>query len=384
MREILPQLRELIESSMPFALATVVGVRGSAPRGPGAVMAVTGDGRVIGSISGGCVEGAVYEAGLEAVADGTASFHVYGIADEDAFSVGLTCGGELSVLVRPYSPGPAQDALAHVLNAIAVHEPVTVATVTGGEAPLGAQRVVTAGQTSATLGNPWLDGAVDDDARGLLAQGATDVRHYGARGQRRMDEVSVFVQSFQPPPRMLVFGAIDYSTATARMGAFLGFHVAVCDARPAFATRERFPAADEVVRAWPHEYLARTPVDARTVICALTHDPRFDIPLLLAALRTPASYIGVMGSRRTHTDRVARLRENGATDADLARLASPIGLDLGARTPEETAVSIAAEIIAQRWGGSGERLSRMSGDIHRTLATTAGEGDGSCRPGMPG
>jgi xanthine dehydrogenase accessory factor len=175
----------------------------------------------------------------------------------------------------------------------------------------------------------------------------------------------VLVQTFAPPPRMLVVGAIDYAAATARIGAFLGYRVTVCDARPAFATPERFPDADEVVRAWPHTYLSGTEVDERTVVCVLTHDPKFDIPLLVAALRTPAAYIGVMGSRRTHDDRVERLREEGVGDADLKRLASPIGLDLGARTPEETAVSIAAEIVAARWGGTGRPLSGLTGDIHR-------------------
>jgi xanthine dehydrogenase accessory factor len=369
MREILPQLRELIESGVPFALATVVGVRGSAPRGPGAVMAVTEGGRVIGSISGGCLEGAVYEEGLDALAGGTARVRTYGMSDSDAFAVGLTCGGVLTVLIVPYATHAARAGLSATLDAIASGEPVAVATVTGGAAPLGAQRFVAAASASGTLGgHPWLDAAADEDARGLLARGSTDVRHYGARGQRRMDEVTVFVQSFHRPARMLVFGAIDYAAATARMGAFLGYRVTVCDARPAFATPERFPDADEVVRAWPHEYLARTEVDERTVVCVLTHDPKFDVPLLLAAVRTPAAYIGVMGSRRTHEDRVVRLREQGVSGADLARLASPIGLDLGARTPEETAVSIAAEIVALRWGGTGERLSRVSGDIHRTLA----------------
>lgn len=368
MREIAPQLRELLYAATPFALATVVGVGGSAPRGPGAVMAVTADGRVIGSVSGGCVEGAVYEAAREVLATGEARTQTYGISDGDAFAVGLTCGGTLEILIRPYGVehGPG---LLDLLDAVQRGKPVAVATVTAGAAPLGAQLVIRAERTGGSLGHPWLDGATADDARGLLAQGTPAVRrHYGAHGQRRMDEVEVFIQAFRPPARMLVFGAIDYAAATARIGAFLGYHVTVCDARPSFATPERFPAADEVVRAWPHSYLAGTAVDERTVVCVLTHDPKFDIPLLLAALRTPAGYLGVMGSRRTHEDRLARLREEGVSEADLARLASPIGLDLGARTPEETAVSIAAEIIATRWGGTGGRLSEMSGRIHREVA----------------
>lgn len=388
MREITPQLRELLRTGTPFALATVVGVRGSAPRGPGAAMAVAADGRVVGSVSGGCVEGALYEAATEVLASGEARTETYGISDGDAFAVGLTCGGTLEVLIRPYGTEPRGGSaptpgLLDLLDAVERGEPVAVATVTAGSAPLGAQLVIRTdtgagtgtagtgiegGSADGSLGHPWLDRAVADDARGLLAQGTPAVRrHYGARGQRRMDDVAVFIQAFRPPARMLVFGAIDYAAATARMGAFLGYRVTVCDARPAFATPERFPAADEVVRAWPHDYLARTVVDERTVVCVLTHDPKFDIPLLLAALRTPAGYLGVMGSRRTHEDRLARLREEGVGEADLARLASPIGLDLGARTPEETAVSIAAEIIATRWGGTGRRLSELSGGIHRDL-----------------
>jgi xanthine dehydrogenase accessory factor len=215
-----------------------------------------------------------------------------------------------------------------------------------------------------SLGSDGLDIAVVDDARGMLAQGQTGVRHYGPNGERRQDEVAVFVEAFNPPPHMLVFGAIDFAAAVARIGKYLGYRVTVCDARPIFATEKRFPEADEVVCDWPHRLLANTAVDERTVIAVLTHDPKFDVPLLEVALRTPASYIGAMGSRRTHDDRVARLREQGFTDAELERLRSPIGLDLGARTPEETAVSIAAEIIGLRWGGSGRPLGQTAGAIH--------------------
>jgi xanthine dehydrogenase accessory factor len=215
-----------------------------------------------------------------------------------------------------------------------------------------------------TLGSPRLDAAVVDDARGLLAAGTTGTLHLGQDGERRLDDTTVLVRSFAPPPRMLVFGAIDFAAAVARIGAFLGYRVTVCDARPVFATQRRFPEAHEVVVEWPHRYLARTEVDERTVVCVLTHDPKFDVPLLEVALRTPAAYVGAMGSRRTHEDRLARLRDAGLTDAELARLASPIGLDLGARTPEETAVSVAAEITALRWGGTGRRLSELSGPVH--------------------
>ncbi len=198
----------------------------------------------------------------------------------------------------------------------------------------------------------------------MLDHGTTGLHRIGPDGERRQDELTVFVQSFAPPPRMLVFGAIDFAAAVARVGKFLGYHVTVCDARAVFATPKRFPEADEVVVEWPHRYLQSTTVDSRTVICVLTHDPKFDVPLLEVALRTDAAYVGAMGSRRTHDDRLARLRDEGLDEDALARLASPIGLDIGARTPEETAVSIAAEIIAHRWGGSGRRLGDTAGPIH--------------------
>jgi xanthine dehydrogenase accessory factor len=202
----------------------------------------------------------------------------------------------------------------------------------------------------------------------MLATGRTGTLRYGYQGERRGDEVTLFVASYQVPPRMIVFGAIDFAAAVARMGAFLGYRVTVCDARPVFATKRRFPEAHEVVVGWPHRYLAAEAaagrIDERTVVCVLTHDPKFDAPVLEVALRLPLAYVGAMGSRRTHEDRLARLREMGLSDAELDRLSSPVGLDLGARTPEETAISVAAEIIAGRWGGSGERLTALGGRIH--------------------
>ncbi|MFF9689849.1 XdhC family protein [Streptomyces sp. NPDC014623] len=364
MRELLSELRDWHAAGTPFALATVVAVRGSAPRGPGSAMAVTAAGAVAGSVSGGCVESDVYETATEALGTGRTQLRTYGISDDEAFGVGLTCGGTIEVLVQPCVTAEDRALLRELADTVTSGEPVALATVVSPAASAGRHRMVLAGRVSGSLGDEGLDAAVTDDARGLLAQGATAGIRYGPHGERRMEEVTVFVQTFAPAPRMLVFGAIDHAAATARIGAFLGYRVTVCDARPAFATRERFPTADEVVCAWPHTYLETTPVDARTVVCVLTHDPRFDVPLLAAALRTPAAYIGVMGSRRTHADRTARLREAGVDEAALDRLASPVGLDLGARTPEETAVSIAAEIIQHRWGGTGRPLGELTGTIH--------------------
>jgi xanthine dehydrogenase accessory factor len=257
--------------------------------------------------------------------------------------------------------------VGYILNrwhaALAQQSPVAIATVIEGPS-IGGKLLVTPEEHVGTMGNVDLDRAVVEAARGMLEGGRTGIRHYGPHGQRRMEDVAVFIQSFAPPPRMYVFGAIDFASAVARIGKFMGYRVTVCDARPVFATRERFPTADEVVVAWPDEFLKTAEVDARTVICVLTHDPKFDVPVLQAALKTPAGYIGAMGSRRTHNNRTARLKEEGVTEGELSRISSPIGLDIGARTPEETAVAIAAEIIALRTGHSGGRLSERSGPIH--------------------
>jgi xanthine dehydrogenase accessory factor len=372
-RDILSKITKWWEAGETFGLATVVRTFRSAPRDPGAALAVSASeaGEVVGSVSGGCVEGAVYELSLEACRTGRPVLQTYGVSDDDAFAVGLTCGGIIDVFVEPVDRARFPE-LGEIATAVERGEPVAVATVIAGPGQVGARRVIWAhasgdgghGGASGTLGSDRLDAAVEDDARGMLAQGLTGVRRYGAHGERRGDELSVFVNSFAPPPLMLVFGAIDFAAAVARIGKFLGYHVTVCDARKVFATRSRFPDADEVVVEWPHRFLAATPVDSRTVICVLTHDPKFDVPLLEVALRTPAGYIGAMGSRRTHDDRLARLREVGLADAELARLRSPIGLDLGARTPEETAVSIAAELIQLRWGGTGQPLTTTGGRIH--------------------
>ncbi|MGW1798571.1 XdhC family protein [Streptomyces sp. NPDC001984] len=363
MREMLPALERWYTAGAPFGLATVVAVSRSAPRGPGAAMAVGPDDEVLGSVSGGCVEGAVFELAQDVVASGEARLETFGYSDEDAFAVGLTCGGEITLLVRPVTP-ESDPAFSEVAASVAAGEPVTVATVVDGPAPRGATLAVWPGAVSGTLGTTGLDAAVTADARGELALGATGLRHYGPHGERREDNVTVFLHSFAPPPRMLVFGAIDYAAAVARIGNFLGYRVTVCDARPVFATPKRFPAGVEVVVDWPHRYLAGTDTDERTVICVLTHDPKFDVPLLEEALRRPAAYIGAMGSRRTHDERRKRLAESGLTGDELARLRSPLGLDLGARTPEEVAVSVAAEIVALRWGGTGAPLTATAGAIH--------------------
>nr|WP_218851667.1 XdhC/CoxI family protein [Nocardioides panaciterrulae] len=360
-------------------VGTVVATFRSAPRPAGASMLVGPDESAVGSVSGGCVEGAVYELAQSVVASGTPVLERYGVSDDDAFAVGLTCGGILDVYVERVDRQSFPE-LGEIADDIEAGRPVALATVIEHPDPsrLG-RRMVVRPDTDAlgSLGSDRADAAVHDDVLGLLAAGHNATLTYGPDGERRGEGMRVFVWAFAPKPRMLVFGAIDFAAAVARVGSFLGYHVTVCDARPVFATNSRFPEADEVVVDWPHRYLAAERdagrIDQRTVLAVLTHDPKFDVPLLEVALRLPeVAYVGAMGSRRTHDDRLARLREAGFTDAELERLSSPIGLDLGARTPEETAISIAAEIIAGRWGGSGERLATTDGRIHREQTRSPG------------
>jgi xanthine dehydrogenase accessory factor len=380
MREVLPELMAWWRDGKTIGVGTVVGTWRSAPRPAGASMLVGPDKSAVGSVSGGCVEGAVYELAEQVMADGRPVLHRYGISDEDAFAVGLICGGILDVFVENVSQEtfPQLDSVAKDIEA---GRPVAVATVVEHPDPawLGRRLVVRPeGEDmplEGNLGSGRAEAAIADDARGLLASGRSELLTYGPEGQRRGEGMRVFCAAYAPKPRMLVFGAIDFAAAVARLGSFLGYHVTVCDARPVFATVSRFPHADEVVVAWPHRYLREQAdagaIDPRTVLCVLTHDPKFDVPLLEVGLRLPdVAYIGAMGSRRTHADLMERLRTAGLNDQELARLSSPIGLDLGARTPEETAVSIAAEIIALRWGGGGGRLAQMDGRIHHGRAVT--------------
>jgi xanthine dehydrogenase accessory factor len=367
MREVLSDLLAWWRDGQPVGMATVVATWRSAPRPPGATMLVGPDGTAVGSVSGGCVEAAVYELGQQVLSTGRPEFARYGVSDDDAFAVGLTCGGIIDLFVERVDPDSFPE-LGDVASAVADAEPVAVATIVEGTPDqIGRRLVVWPDRRAGTLGSDRLDDAATDDVRGMLATGRTGPLRYGLDGERRGDELAMFVASFAPPPRMLVFGAIDFAAAVARLGAYLGYRVTVCDARPVFATPRRFPDT-EVVVDWPHRYLAAEieagRVDGRTVVCVLTHDPKFDVPVLQVALAQQFAYVGAMGSRRTHDDRLARLREAGLPPEQVARLSSPIGLDLGARTPEETAVSVAAEIIALRWGGGGERLSSVDGRIH--------------------
>ncbi|MEV8456729.1 XdhC/CoxI family protein [Streptomyces sp. NPDC052095] len=376
MLDIAEELDRWIGQGRDFAVATVVAVGGSAPRQPGAALAVDRDGTAIGSVSGGCVEGAVYELCGQALEDGATVLERFGYSDDDAFAVGLTCGGVIDILVTPVrADDPARPVFAAALAAAARGTAAAVARITDGPAELLGRPLLVHpdGSHEGQLGgHPELDRTAAADARALLDAGRTGTVTIGADGSRCGRPLTLLVESSVPAPRMIVFGAIDFASALVRAGKFLGYHVTLCDARPVFATRARFPEADELVVDWPHRYLAATEIDARTVLCVLTHDAKFDIPLLELALRLPVGYVGAMGSRRTHLDRNERLRRAGVSELELARLHSPIGLDLGARTPEETALSIVAEIVAERRGGSGVPLTGAHTPIHHEASPPAG------------
>lgn len=391
MKEVLEDVRRWRSEGRSVALARVVGVEGSGPREPGATMAVSDDTRVAGSVSGGCVEGAVVTQATEAMAEGDVRLCTFGYSDDEAFAVGLTCGGTLRVLIQPSIP----DVYDRLESALGLEQPVALATVVSvnsevdpdgpdgdflryepdhdaslpegpGPSPGATLLVEADGTMAGTLGDPGLDRVVARDASGALSSASSSLRHYGRRGQARGREVEVFLEAFAPPPRLVIFGAVDFTAALARVGKVLGYRVTVCDARPVFATTERFPMADELVVDWPNRYLAKVAdeLGPRDAVCVLTHDPKFDVPAIQAALATKVGYLGAMGSRRTHEDRTRRLLDSGVSPADLERVMGPIGLDIGARTPEETAVSICAEIIALHTGRPVGSLRDRQGPIH--------------------
>jgi xanthine dehydrogenase accessory factor len=338
MLEIADRLLAALDAGRVLAVATAVSIEGSAPRTVGTSMAFDGE-RVIGSIAGGCVEAAVVTVAEEVLADGVSQVVEYGVDDETAFSVGLTCGGQLRIRVEYVAPG--HPVIAQ-LRAAAAGDPAGVATVVSGQVPESLRaRVEAELETRIALGESALT-TIDCD--GSL--------------------VEVFFEVTTTRPHFVILGAMEFSTALAAAASVLGYRVTVCDPRSLFATPERFPTATVVV-GWPQRILPTLELDARSAICVLSHDVRFDAQAIALALASPAGYVGAMGSRRTHDRRVASLRELGVDESALARLRSPIGLDLGASTPEETAISILAEVIAVRTGASAEALASTAGAIHR-------------------
>ncbi|MUM18529.1 XdhC family protein [Mycobacterium sp. CBMA271] len=357
MRDVLGDMLALLESGDAVALARVVEVSGAAPREPGAAMIVTGDGAVIGSLSGGCVEAAVIETAREVLETGLSVSERFGI--DDGIAPGLTCGGEIEVVTECVG-AERLPLLLRLHDLVQSGRPMALVSTLSG-APDWA--LVSPGEPV-----PWP--LIDGDIAALVRAGRSAVAGADRCEPDQSALPRVFVQAFAAPPRMILAGANAFVRALSRTGSQLGYRVTVVDAREVFATPAQFPHAQEVVVDWPHRYLRGEAevgrVDARTVVCVLTHDPKFDVPMLAAALTVgPVAFVGALGSRRTHTDRVERLREQGLTEDQLRRLRSPLGLDLNARTPEETAISIAAQIIAETSGGSGRALSDTDGPIHR-------------------
>jgi xanthine dehydrogenase accessory factor len=401
MREIIDTVLSWQRQGKRFALATVVGTEGSSPRDIGATMAVSEEAEVVGSVSGGCVEGAVVVEALSAlgadevltrslgvVASTTTPISCartleYGYSDDEAFAVGLTCGGTLHIMVQPNPPNHLEEVAKLLDN----KTPFVLATVFAADGTsedseyfsemnqkvrlpeVGAQILVRGdGTLIGSLGNPDLDRVVSRDAAAFLSLGKSSRRHYGRLGQSRAQEVGVLYDVYASPAKMIIFGAVDFTAALARVAKVLGYEVTVCDARPLFATSERFPFADEVVVSWPDRYLEKvgSALSPRDALCVLTHDPKFDVPAICAAVETEVGYIGAMGSRRTHDERVKRLVAAGVSEHEISsRVHGPIGIDIGARTPEETAISIVAEIIANREGKAVPNLQRSQGRIHK-------------------
>ena len=381
MREIFEDIDRWVAQGRRVALARVVALDGSGPRDPGAAMAVSEDGEVAGSVSGGCVEGAVVTEALDALSTGLPRLCTFGFSDEDAFSSGLTCGGVVHVFVEPLVPDAPGAPYVRVREWVRAGVPCVLATIVElADAPrstahaqcvLGATVAFrTEGEPVGSLGGPDLDRAVAEGASDALRAGRVTTRHYGRGGEADRRGVTVFFDVFAPPRRMIVLGAVDFTAALVQVAKLLDYRVTVCDARPAFATTTRFPAADVVVVDWPHRHLEAVACEltAGDAICLLTHDEKFDVPAIVVALRSAAGYIGAMGSRGTHARRLERLRSEGVSDADCARVMAPIGVDIGARTPEETAIAICAEIIAVRTGSPVPSLRSGAGPIHRRSA----------------
>ncbi len=369
MKEVIQEIQHWFAQGHEVAIATVVAKAGSSPRELGAVLAVNDAGEVAGSVSGGCVESAVVDEAIACLADGTPRLLSYGMTDELGLSMGLTCGGTTYIFVDRLQPGLFFDSL---VTAIRNQSAFALCTVVSGP-NIGAKTLIFADSSQPAISSrsdSTLDPLVFQEAKVFLTKGLTQLRGRGDLeawdpGETASTQATqVFIQSFLPPPRLIIIGAIDFSSALCQVGKLLGYHVTICDARSRFATVARFPQADQVEIEWPHHYIGSTAIDSRTAIVVLTHDPKFDIPALRAAVRTTAGYIGAIGSRRTHSDRVRRLQEIGMDPADIARISSPIGLDIGANTPEETAVSIFAEIIALRSGRQGGRLTGGNQLIH--------------------
>jgi xanthine dehydrogenase accessory factor len=388
MRTVLGEVKGWLGAGQPVCLARVVEVVGSGVQPAGAAIAATAS-EVVGSASGGCVEGALVEEARAALSGAAGPYlRTFGCSDDEAFDVGLTCGGLVRVLIERLDPPSTELARSvawvdELLHLIASGQGAAlVEVIDGPTALLGAKAIVSEGASEPLSfsgeGLAFATELLVDALEDLQAERSATHAYRAWHGDQEV-EVTAFVDSFPSPPHLLVVGAASFTSALVAQGKLLGYHVVVCDARAVFASPRRFPQADAVVVDWPDRYLARhgPALGPRDAVCVLTHDPKFDVPTIVSALATGAGYIGVMGSRRTQADRKRRLREAGVTVAELERLHGPIGLDLGAASPEETAVSIFAEIIAVQRGRTGGSLSAGGGPIHVVAPGEAG------RPSIP-
>ncbi len=343
MRDILPDLDDWRSHGLPIALATVVETWGSSPRQPGAKMALTRDGRITGSVSGGCVEGAVAEAGVESLDQGRGRLLHFGVADETAWEVGLACGGSLDVFVRPMAP----DFFDAVRSALSEEQAAASVTVVNGPPELVGRELLVRddGQVIGAIGGGLDDQAVEAGQAAIVS---------GQSRRRRLGEADVFVEALMPSPTLIVVGGVHITVALVSLARTLGYRAIVVDPRKAFGSEARFAHADQLIQKWPDEAFADLVINRSTAVAMLTHDPKLDDPALLVALRSPAFYVGALGSQKTQAKRRARLLAEGITEAELDRLYGPIGLDLAARTPEEIAMAIMAEVVAAR---NGRRLA---------------------------
>lgn len=351
-----------LEQRHRVVVASLIETLGSAPLDPGAEMLVDDKLRIEGSVTGGCVEGALVEVAQEILDGARPRVVKYGISDDMAADVGLMCGGTVRLFVAELTE-QAVDPLRTVVEALQAHTPVALATVLDGDLA-GRKIAVTEERTVGELGLERLDQSVARDALGCLDQGLSTIRSYSATGEVMGSDIRVYIQGFASPPQMVIFGAIDFSVAVATLAREVGYRVTICDARKPFISSSRFTSVAEVVVDWPDRHLATRELGERDVVLVFTHDSKFDEPALIAALESGAGYIGALGSRRTHEERLERLRERGVSDGALARISAPCGLDIGARTPAETAISVLAEILTLRAHRTGERLAETSGPIH--------------------
>jgi xanthine dehydrogenase accessory factor len=359
-----------VRSDRRFVAATLIDAEGSSPFDLGARMLIGDDGQLEGSVTGGCVEGALAEEAESILAGGPPVVRTYGISDDEAAGVGLMCGGTVHILLREVTKD-ARDVLGQVAEARLDGTPAGLALLVDG-AKAGACMALVGSEIVGTLGETdLLDRSVERDLRGMLDRGQTALRRYGADGAALGADVRVFIRSWAPAPSIVIFGAIDFSAAVALLARQLGYQVTVVDAREPFVKSPRFSAAAETVVAWPQEYLATRTLGPRDAVLVFTHDPKFDEPALRAALASGAGYVGALGSRRTQEQRVERLRASGVSDEEIARIAAPCGLDIGARTPAETALSVLAEIVAAQAGRSGGSLRDSAGPIHATAQHAA-------------